>query len=348
MVASKIVGKEGQTAYSSASNVSEKAKTVSDNSFFLSRLHSLTGIFLALFLFEHLLTNSQAALWLGDDGIGFVEMVNWIHSLPYLKVIEVTLLAVPFAIHMWWGVIYLRQGSDSAKLSHAKMHKPRLLFARNFGYSWQRFTAWLLLFGVVGHILHMRILSHPLDLGTHQYGLRVEMDQGLYTLSARFNMQIYTLEKIQEELDTVAQKKEQAQVPSAEVNALVYDASLAQELAYEQSLQITREKLHRLASLLTTANPSTVILATPDFGTAALMLVREAFKSQTICWLYTFYVLAAVFHACNGLWTAGIVWGWTPSDRGQKISMLITRILMVKLAILGICAIWLTNFNLQS
>ena len=47
--------------------------------FILSRLHSLTGLLIVIFLFEHLLTNSQAALLIGDDGAGFVRMVNFIH-----------------------------------------------------------------------------------------------------------------------------------------------------------------------------------------------------------------------------------------------------------------------------
>lgn len=320
----------------------------SDRSFFLSRLHSLTGIFLVLFLIEHLLTNSQAALWIGDDGSGFVDMVNWIHSLPYLKAIEIGLLAVPFAIHMWWGVLYLRAGSSSSRILAHSMHKPRLHFARNFNYSWQRITAWMLLLGVCGHVLHMRILSHPMDLGTHQYGLQVEMDKGLYTLAPRLGIEIYTLEKIEDELKELSNKVpfDQSVLGSADVGSQ-YDEKFAEAKALEQSLQIGREKLHRVASLLTDKSPSAVILATPDFGTAALMLVREAFKSTTMCWLYTFYVLAAVFHGCNGLWTAGIVWGWTPSVSGQNVSMLISRILMLKLAILGLCAIWLTNYNLQ-
>lgn len=349
MVQAKVVDGQNSTM--------EQKPTVSgkdpvDRSFFLSRLHSLTGIFLVLFLIEHLLTNSQAALWLGDDGTGFVDMVNWIHSLPYLKAIEIGLLAVPFAIHMWWGVLYLRQGSSNSRIIPHSMHRPRLPLARGISYSWQRITAWLLLVGVIGHVLHMRILSHPMDLGTHQYGLQVEMDPGLYTLAPRLGIEIYTLDKIEHELQKLSEKQQNHQMLDSSIleqaaASSQYNELLAQEKAFEQSLQISREKLHRVTSLLIGKSSNAVILATPDFGTAALMLVREAFKSTTMCWLYTFYVLAAVFHACNGLWTAGIVWGWTPSVAGQNVSMLISRLLMIKLAVLGLCAIWLTNFNLQ-
>ncbi len=71
--------------------------------FIWRRAHSLTGIWLVLFLIEHLFTNSQAALYIGDDGLGFVSSVNWLKNLPYLQVIEIFLLGVPFLIHGIWG-----------------------------------------------------------------------------------------------------------------------------------------------------------------------------------------------------------------------------------------------------
>src|SRR5271170_4851053 len=74
------------------------------SAFVWRRLHSLMGLWLVLFLMEHLLTNSQAALLLGENGKMFVQMVNSLHNLPYLQVIEIFLLGVPFLIHMVWGV----------------------------------------------------------------------------------------------------------------------------------------------------------------------------------------------------------------------------------------------------
>ena len=49
------------------------ATAVIPRAFIWRRLHSLMGLWLVLFLGEHLLTNSQAALWLGDNGKGFVD-----------------------------------------------------------------------------------------------------------------------------------------------------------------------------------------------------------------------------------------------------------------------------------
>ena len=90
------------------------------------RVHSLFGLWLAIFLLEHLLTNSQAALFFGDSGHGFIYFVNILKNLPYLPVIEVTLLGIPILMHGIWGVKYILQGkansfkSDGSKPSLTK------------------------------------------------------------------------------------------------------------------------------------------------------------------------------------------------------------------------------------
>ena len=88
------------------------------------RVHSLMGLWLALFLTEHLLTNSQAALLLGDNGGGFVRMVNLIHDLPYLPAIELFLIGTPILIHAVWGIKYLFTSKSNAKGSDGS--KPAL------------------------------------------------------------------------------------------------------------------------------------------------------------------------------------------------------------------------------
>ena len=120
------------------------------NAFVWRRLHSFLGIWLVLFLIEHLVTNSQAALIIGDDGNGFVRGVNLIMSLPYLHVIEVVLIGVPFAVHIVWGIKYLRTsksnsfGGDGSKPSLGQ-------YGRNRAYTWQRITSWILLLGIILH-----------------------------------------------------------------------------------------------------------------------------------------------------------------------------------------------------
>jgi succinate dehydrogenase / fumarate reductase cytochrome b subunit len=46
------------------------------------------GVWLVIFLFEHMIVNSQAALWIGDDGIGFVRLVNILEAIPFLPIVE--------------------------------------------------------------------------------------------------------------------------------------------------------------------------------------------------------------------------------------------------------------------
>src|SRR5690348_61644 len=72
--------------------------------FIWRRIHSLMGLWLVLYLIEHLLVNSQAALWLGEDGAGFIRLVDHIQALPYLQVIEVVFIGFPLAVHAIWGV----------------------------------------------------------------------------------------------------------------------------------------------------------------------------------------------------------------------------------------------------
>jgi len=67
------------------------------------QLHSLMGLWLVLFLMEHLIVNSQTALLSGDNAKGFIEIVNSIHNFPYLEAIELCLLGVPILLHMILG-----------------------------------------------------------------------------------------------------------------------------------------------------------------------------------------------------------------------------------------------------
>ena len=113
------------------------------------RLHSLSGFFLVLFLCEHLLTNSEAALFIGEDGKGFVRMVNFIHSLPYLPMIEIFLLGFPIAVHALYGIQYLRTAEPNSMSGQGK--KPEFSYPRNRAYTWQRITSWIAAFVAEGH-----------------------------------------------------------------------------------------------------------------------------------------------------------------------------------------------------
>lgn len=145
--------------------------------FIMRRLHSLLGLWISLYLFEHLLVNSQAALFFLDKGNGFIRMVNKLEDLPYLPFIEIIFLGVPFVIHGIWGLKY----AMSAKFnSHkTKGNFPALpQYKRNRAYTWQRITAWILFFAIILHVVQMRIIDRPQAVGTH-YNLLVKKDAGL-------------------------------------------------------------------------------------------------------------------------------------------------------------------------
>ena len=56
--------------------------------------------------------------------------------------------------------------------------------------------------------------------------------------------------------------------------------------------------------------------------------------------LYTIFVLAAAFHAFNGLWTSLITWGAMLSYQSQRAMIPICWLGVGLLAFLGLAAIW--------
>ena len=77
-----------------------------------------------------------------------------------------------------------------------------------------------------------------------------------------------------------------------------------------------------------------------DFGTAVLLMVRDSFRSPIKGFLYTIFVLAAAFHAFNGLWTFFITWGLVIQMKSQRTIVNICTTLMVIIALLGLAAVW--------
>ncbi len=295
--------------------------------FIWRRAHSLTGIWLVLFLMEHLFTNSQAALYIGDNGIGFVNSVSWLKNLPYLQVIEIVLLGVPFLVHGIWGIKYLMTAKYNSTSSDGS--QPSLpQYKRNKAYTWQRITSWILLVGIVGHVVQMRFINYPTatQLNGHDYYmLPISLDRGLTTLSYRLDFELYDQNKID------AFKNELEQETKASLSS-VEDAVLVQNQKQRQSwLEALEAKaLHE----------NEIMAVTPSFGVAELLMVRDTFKSPLMIFLYTGLVLAACFHAFNGLWTAMISWGVTLTVTSQRLMRKFAVGLMVIITFLGLAAIW--------
>lgn len=249
--------------------------------FIWHRLHSLAGLWLTLYIIVHLLTNAQSALFIGDDGKGFIHDVNFIHTLPFLPIIEILILGVPILIHTIWGVRYLMTEKSNSFPSDGKT--PHLAYGRNKAYTWQRITAWMLIVLLFGHIIHMRFLQYPEieKVGKETlYTVQVQDDPGLYTLRDRIDFKI---------------------LPD---------------------------------------KPGEVKVQANNFGTSALFMLRDTFKSPLMMALYTILVLTACFHGFNGLWTFMITWGVTLSERSQHLWLRVCQGLMMLVAFLGLASIY--------
>lgn len=154
--------------------------------FLLRRAQSLAGLFLVLFLIEHLLTNSQAALFIGDDGSGFINAVNFIKTIPYLQTIEIMLIGFPVLLHGGLGISYLFTARYNSMRSDGST--PSLSdLPRNHAYTWQRITAVILVFGLIIHVLTMRFLNEPEMVGG-KYVVSLSQDMGLKNLAQRLGV----------------------------------------------------------------------------------------------------------------------------------------------------------------
>ncbi len=255
--------------------------TLLSGEFAWRRVHSLMGLWLVLFLCAHLMTNSQAALWLGDYGIGFIRLANLLESIPYLQVVEVLFLGFPILLHMGWGIRRALQAKTNSMGTNGS--KPSFSYGRNRAFTWQRLTSWVLAVGMIAHVVQMRFINYP--------ATRVVDNQVEYLSSVSF----------------------------------------------DPALGATVARLH--VQLEPTALGALTVVAR-DPGTALLFMVRETFKSYWMIGLYTVFLLAAVFHAGNGLWTALITWGVLLSYRSQKAFLPVAWGLSAILAFLGLAAIW--------
>lgn len=322
--------------------------------FIVSRLHSLFGLMIVLFLIEHLLTNSQVALFLGDNGAGFVRGVNFIHNLPYLPVIEIVLIGIPIAFHAIAGIrIAIRGRSTSYNSSGGT--RPKIQTGRNRAYTWQRLSSWILLIGIILHVGYMRFYLYPaivLQGGKKVYFTRVEFDRAQYALSDRLGFTIYNVEAIeaaqraleQQEMQLETIKTREAELEEQQKMGINYQQELQELVRHKIDLQDKRAFLEnglRYRSI----NLNQVILVTDSFGTSQLMNVREAFKSPVKVALYTLFVLAAVFHGFNGLWTFLITWGLVIKSVSQRKALTVCWCLMGLVGLLGLISIFGTYLD---
>ncbi len=321
--------------------------------FIWRRIHSLMGFWLVLFLVEHLITNSQAALWLGDNGQGFVRMVDFLHNLPYLQVLECVLIGVPLLLHMIWGIQYLFTAKPNSSRSDGS--RPSLpQYTRNRAYTWQRITSWILLVGIIGHVAKFRFLDYPSSVhvgGRDVYFVQVNMDDGLYSVAARLGVMLYGAEEIvYQEKAFEERREEKALLEAAEQMKeerldIIEGVSKAPFQRQKQVILDAAQNYQEKAKWLSAVSsyqikPGEVVAETTNFGTAVLLSVRDTFKSPVYVVLYTIFVMAACYHACNGFWTFLITWGWVLRRSAQKSMVSFAYAFMALLLLLGLCSIW--------
>lgn len=123
------------------------------NRFLLRKLHSLTGIIpVGAFLTEHMLTNSMAA-WgeiSGGAGGGKVEFnhhVHFLHSLPYLPLLEIFGIFLPLAFHAGYGIRIAMT---------AKGNTGNYPYMDNVRYSLQRMTGYIAVLFIIVHLFKFR------------------------------------------------------------------------------------------------------------------------------------------------------------------------------------------------
>ncbi|MGK5595702.1 MAG: succinate dehydrogenase [Parachlamydiaceae bacterium] len=296
--------------------------------FIWRRVHSLAGFWLTIYLIEHLFVNSQAALFFGQDGESFIRSVNAIHELPYLPILEVAVLAVPILIHLWWGVKYLWT-SKTNSYGYDGKHPYLPEYGRNHAYTWQRITSWVLIVAIIAHVVHMRFMEYPAKSQEgiqHFYMVRVDDDQGIGTLAERLQVKLYNQQAIQILKQQLPTQEQLHQDSTSE--ALIKQQKLEAEREFVKALEKRPLKEHQW------------IAVSNNFGTAELLMLRETFKIPIMMLLYTLFVLAACFHAFNGLWTFLISWGATLSQRSQKAMLKVSKFLMVLVAFLGLITIF--------
>lgn len=323
--------------------------------FIWQRIHSLTGFWFLLFLIEHLFTNSQAALFFGDDGRWFVHSVNFLHNLPYLQVIEVVLLGVPILIHAGWGIYYIFTSKSNAfRKQEGKL--PKLTYARNRAFTYQRLSSWVILVGLILHVVQMRFIDYPHKFGRGANAVfysKYTIDPGLYPVSDRLGVKLYDGKAILREKNSLVQQEHKMAMVQTRLKELQIEiTSKGEDAKYNSELESIHHSLQRYEAQRQhirglesfTLLPGQVIGVSKNFGDIVLLSVRQTFQSIAMCIFYSIFVLASVFHGFNGLWSFLITWGVILSRKAHSKTASACIGLMFVIGLLGFMSIWGTYF----
>jgi succinate dehydrogenase / fumarate reductase cytochrome b subunit len=129
--------------------------------FVLRKLHQLSGIVpLGAFLLEHFYTNSKAVNPLSGD-YDFNQAVGELQGIPYILLIEITLIFIPLLYHAIYGLVITWE---------ARPNNLAYPYPRNWFYTIQRVTGVILFFFIAFHVLNMRFGLIP-GLGTYKHAV---------------------------------------------------------------------------------------------------------------------------------------------------------------------------------
>jgi succinate dehydrogenase / fumarate reductase, cytochrome b subunit len=119
-------------------------------SFFLRRLHSLTGIIpVGAFLFEHILISNATAI--GENGpSAYTKQVAFLGGLPLVFFLELFGIWLPIAYHGLYG-FYIWYRGDGNTISYP--------WSGNWMYTLQRWTGGIAFVYIVWHVTTMRFLG---------------------------------------------------------------------------------------------------------------------------------------------------------------------------------------------
>ena len=314
--------------------------------FVFRRLHSLMGLCFLLFLIEHLFTNSQIAWFFTDQKLWFVRSVNFLGNIPYLHVLEWVLIGIPIFYHAVLGVYYMLASQSNAYISDGSVCC--LKTKKNRAYTWQRLSAWILLLGIALHVIQMRLIHYPYRDQNRNY-IKLTVDPGLYKVAYGLKAQLYDGKAIDEEkdrLETLGKKisfvkdrlDEYKKEDSFSGEKPRYDSEM--EAIYESLGNYTRLKDHVRGLQSAPIKKSEVMAVSNSFGVVELLMIRQIFQNPFFCIAYSIFILAAVFHGLNGLWTFLITWGILLSEKSQSQIRLVCRGLMFVLGFLGAMSVW--------
>lgn len=111
--------------------------------FLLRRLHSLTGLVFGGYLVVHLLVNATIA----QGGTIFQQQVDKIHSLPFLGLVEWTLIYLPILYHTVYGIWITVTGQPNVN------HYP---YGKNIFYVLQRISAIIIVLFMIFHVFSLK------------------------------------------------------------------------------------------------------------------------------------------------------------------------------------------------